>query len=133
MIYAGAATSGSNFNPAVSLGLALTGHLPFMEAILYMAFQMLGGLVAGILHVIVGSVTVNNVTVYSPYCPGGLSPLASGIQNYNAFQGAMLELIATFFLVLAVMGTGVDKRAAPGVVGLCVGGALLMSILGIGN
>jgi hypothetical protein len=52
-------------------------------------------------------------------------------------------MIATFFLVLAVygkkfsglkiIGTAIDKRAEPMVYGVCIGGTLTASALGIGN
>ena len=37
--------SGAHFNPAVSIGFALRGQLPWSEAALYIAAQLLGGLV----------------------------------------------------------------------------------------
>lgn len=37
--------SGAHFNPAVSVGLALRGKLPWSEAAIYIAAQLLGGLV----------------------------------------------------------------------------------------
>ena len=117
MIYAGANTSGSNFNPAVSLGLMLTGNLDFIQGLLYMAFQMLGAFLAGIL-----------VAWFTGTCG---CPALSGYTNH--IQSFILEFWATFFLALSVYGTAVDKRAAPGVFGLVIGGSLTMSVLGIGN
>merc|ERR1719378_1739957 len=49
MIYVGAKTSGANFNPAVSLGLFLTGNLKLIPFLAYTGFQLLGGYLAGIL------------------------------------------------------------------------------------
>src|SRR5438045_2916835 len=37
--------SGAHFNPAVTIGFALRGKLPWSEAAIYIAAQLLGGLV----------------------------------------------------------------------------------------
>eukprot|EP00747_Dinoflagellata_sp_TGD_P162541 gnl/TRDRNA2_/TRDRNA2_180240_c0_seq1.p1 gnl/TRDRNA2_/TRDRNA2_180240_c0~~gnl/TRDRNA2_/TRDRNA2_180240_c0_seq1.p1 ORF type:complete len:458 (-),score=57.40 gnl/TRDRNA2_/TRDRNA2_180240_c0_seq1:127-1500(-) len=47
MIYAMANVSGSNFNPAVSLALACTNNLSWMEAGIYIACQLAGAVVGG--------------------------------------------------------------------------------------
>jgi len=122
MIYAGGHVSGANYNPAVTLGLCLTNKLDWINGLFYMLFQYLGSFLAGLL-----------VTWYSPVnspgCPGGWD---TAVLGGSPFQGAIMELIATFFLVFTVMGTAIDTRAAKGVYGLCIGGSLTMSILGIG-
>merc|ERR1711972_314241 len=126
MIYAGANVSGANYNPAVSLGLAITGNLPWLDMAMYMLFQFVGGLLAGILVAFYSPVN-------SPGCPGGWGESTFG---GSAFAGAIMEMNATFFLVFAVMGTAVDWRMADkkwNVFGLCIGGSLTMSVLGIGN
>merc|ERR1712151_28218 len=121
MIYAGAAVSGANYNPAVSLGLAITGNLHFCDMGFYFLFQFIGAFLAGLL---------TSWYQGGPGCPPGWQ--GETFQGYS-FCGAIMEMNAAFFLVLAVFGTAVDKRAAPGVFGLCIGGSLTMSILGIGR
>merc|ERR1712178_606890 len=118
MIYAGANTSGSNFNPAVSLGLAITGNLDFISMLLYTAFQLLGGFLAGLMVAWVNG---------NCGCP------ATNTHFVNQVQAFLCELWATFFLAIAVYGTAVDKRAAKGVFGLAIGGSLTMSVVGIGS
>ena len=46
MVYSTAAVSGANFNPAVSLGLLLTGNLHVLDFALYVMAQLLGGMLA---------------------------------------------------------------------------------------
>jgi len=117
MIYAGASHSGSNFNPAVSLGLLLTGNMDWLTCLMYTLFQLLGGVLAGML-----------VYWWNKNCG---CPEVSGLVNW--LQAVLCELWGTFFLAIAVYGTAVDKRAAKGVFGMCIGGSLTMSVLGIGN
>ncbi len=47
MAYAVGRVSGGHFNPAVTLGAVLGGRLPWNQAGLYMAAQLVGGLLAG--------------------------------------------------------------------------------------
>jgi aquaporin Z len=49
MAYAVGRISGGHFNPAVTLGAVLGGRLPWNQVGLYMAAQLLGGLIAGAL------------------------------------------------------------------------------------
>jgi aquaporin NIP len=49
MIYAVGHISGAHFNPAVTLGFALTRHFPLPRVGLYWAAQMAGALVAALL------------------------------------------------------------------------------------
>lgn len=49
MIYVGAATSGANYNPAVTVGLMITGQLAFFTAICYLIAQTVGSIIAGIM------------------------------------------------------------------------------------
>jgi glycerol uptake facilitator-like aquaporin len=49
LIYVGAGISGGHYNPAVTLGLMITGKIWWWHAILYFIFQTIGSLLAGIL------------------------------------------------------------------------------------
>ena len=49
MAYAVGRISGGHFNPAVTLGAVLSGRLPWSQVGIYMAAQLLGGLLAGAL------------------------------------------------------------------------------------
>jgi len=46
-IYAMAAVSGANFNPAVSMALGVSGKLPLTEMGIYIVVQLIAGIVAG--------------------------------------------------------------------------------------
>jgi len=47
-IYALGSVSGANFNPAVTLAVALSGGIAWLNAIIYMVIQLLAGLCAGL-------------------------------------------------------------------------------------
>lgn len=97
--------SGAHFNPAVSLVFALRRELPLVELAPYALAQCLGGIAGTVIaHVMFG-----------------LAPLEIGA---NARTGAPLwfaEIVATFTLVLAILGAVRAKPdAVPVIVGLTI-------------
>lgn len=97
--------SGAHFNPAVSLVFALRRELPLVELPPYALAQCLGGIAGTVIaHVMFG-----------------LPPLEIGA---NARTGAPLwfaEIVATFTLVLAILGAVRAKPdAVPVIVGLTI-------------
>jgi len=51
----------------------------------------------------------------------------------SMWRGFLLEMFATWFLMMAIMGTAVDKRAPKGVFGFAIGGMLTACIYSIGR
>ena len=103
MIYAGAATSGAHYNPAVTVALLLIRKIGPIDAIFYMISQFLGGFTAGII------VAVLNIETTCG-CPNGMS-ITNNVVEYNVVQGFVMELIGAWFLMFVIMGTAVDDRA----------------------
>src|SRR5262245_23399452 len=46
MVYAGGHFSGGHYNPAVTLGVTLRGKMAWSEALMYMAAQVVGAVIA---------------------------------------------------------------------------------------
>lgn len=123
LIYVGAATSGGHYNPAVTIGVLITGQQFWWHSVLYIIFQALGSLLGGILL---------RYTLPKEYrALGGL-----GFPTVNPMAGLFralgCEIICTFTLVFMVFGTAVDKRASPFVYAMCIGGSLGAAVLAIG-
>jgi glycerol uptake facilitator-like aquaporin len=141
MIYVGAATSGSHFNPAVSLALLFTKNLGCIDCIFYCLFQFLGGFFGGFLiwGIHAQSEEQNKAKLVEPYCfsfPSirSQSALESGGQySARVFQACFAEFIATFFLVFMVFGTALDTTSRTSAYGFCIAGAVGMSALGSGS
>ncbi len=112
--------SGGHFNPAITLGLLLGGHISVPLAAMYWVSQLLGGLLAGwaVAAVLDSDVVAN-----------GTPALADGV---GVGAGILLEALATFFLVLVVFGTAVDKRAPTSVYPVAIGLSITAGILAIG-
>ncbi len=112
--------SGAHFNPAVTLALLLGKHIDVAMAAAYWVSQLLGGLLAAMLI---------SLTFDSAVVAGGTPALADGV---GVGQGILLEVVVTFFLVLVVYGTAVDKRAPRSVYPVAIGLAITAGILAIG-
>jgi MIP family channel proteins len=103
-------TSGAHFNPAVTTALALTKRISVVDALGYVAAQILGGIAAaGIWQLMTDAWQ-------------GAPQLASGV---SMSQGLIAEIIATFMMMIVIMGVAVDKRGSFAIIaGLPIGLAI---------
>ena len=97
--------SGAHFNPAVSLVFAGRGEFPWSEVLPYVVVQCLGG--------ICGTVIAHLMF--------DLAPLAIGTTTRSGASQWLAEAVATFTLILAILG-GVRyaPHAIPWLVGLTI-------------
>ena len=111
-----------NFNPAVSIGLLVTGRITPQEAGTFIAGQFTGSIIAAL--------------SLKGLFPAALWESSRGTRQMVSLdvttgQAFALEAIATGFLMTAVMGTAVDSKG-PKIGGLAIGLTLTACILGIG-
>jgi aquaporin Z len=109
--------SGAHINPAVTFGLWVGRTIDTLTAITYIVAQLLGGIAAGYVLMVVLGGPLNGL---------GATVLASGT---TPIQGLVVEAILTFFLVNTVFNTAVSGRAgghAPLAIGLTLAFSILM-------
>ncbi len=113
--------SGAHFNPAITFGALLTGKIPGKLAVPYWVAQLAGAAVAAsLVKVLLPRAATNAVNLGAPALGGGV----------NAFSGACLEAIFTFFLVWVVFGTAIDGRSSfKGVAGIAIGLTITIDVL----
>lgn len=118
VVYAGARASGSHYNPAVSLGLMMTGTLPRNRFAGYCTAQMIGAIAASVLTwKFVGS-------------PPAVVP-GEGVSLLKAVVG---EAIGTFALVYVVIHTVTGKgRAGNSYYGLAIGATVTVMAVAFGG
>lgn len=109
MIYAVGHVSGAHFNPAVSLGFALTRHFPWRRVVTYWAAQITGALVAAALL---------RASLGDRADVGATLPVGSQGQSF------VWELILTFFLMFVIMGVATDTRAVGEAAAIAIGGTV---------
>jgi len=119
MAYTIGEISGCHINPAITLGVALSGRMSWKDACGYWVGQVIGGIVAGALLFALTKV------VAAPDLTGGLG--TNGVAGAGGVGGAILvEVIATFIFVLVVLGATDSKYGAGKPAGLAIGLSLIL-------
>jgi aquaporin Z len=118
MIYTIGSISGCHINPAVTIGMLVTDKIEKEDAIGYIIFQCIGGIIgAGILlSIALGqpgySIDVNGLG-QNGY--GDLSPA-----GYSMAAGFVAEVVLTALFLLVIFGA-TSKDTPPGFAGLAIG------------
>lgn len=116
IVYTWGAISGAHVNPAVTLGVALTGKITWGKAVHYWIAQFVGAVLAAFsLVFLIGT-------------QGDAGSTTGLLTATNPGRTIIIEAILTFFLVCTVLGTAVAGRGG-NAVGLAIGFVLTMDIL----
>jgi MIP family channel proteins len=110
---------GGSLNPAVTVGLLFGGKIGWKEVVPYILAELAGATLAGF------ALVASLPSTFGAAVNWG-APTLSG--SVTVGQGILLELLMTFVLMFAVLGTAVDPRA-PKIGGFGIGIAVLVSVL----
>ena len=113
MIYALGHISAAHFNPAITLGFAISGRFPWRYVLPYWVAELSGGIVAAALAALLFG---GGHGAHIP-APGPLS------------RAIGVEAILTFFLMLVIIAVATDKRVAGTVPGLAIGLTVVFDVL----
>lgn len=127
MAYSVGNISGCHINPAVSLGVLLSGGMSKRDFLCYVIAQVLGGLAgAGLLGLVFGLGGVADLT-------GGFGANGLAGVHGSTIAGLLVEILLTFIFVIAILGVTSAKQNHGAFAGLVIGLTLtLVHILGIG-
>lgn len=117
-VYALGHISGNHINPAVTLGLALTGKFPWSRVPAYWAAQVVGALIGAWAILGVLGAKASEVGL-------GVAAFGTGVGPGQAF---IAEFVGTFILVFTVFGV-IDRKAAPGFAGVAIGLVVFAAII----
>ncbi|MCD8180781.1 MAG: MIP family channel protein [Firmicutes bacterium] len=119
--------SGCHINPAVSLGVLISGGMSVKDFIGYVISQCLGAFAgAGILAAIFTLGDVKDMT--EAFGANGLAGV-----NGSAAAGLLVEIVLTFIFVITILGVTSKKAGHGSFAGVVIGFTLtLVHILGIG-
>ena len=126
MAYAVGHISGGHFNPAVTIGLAISGQHPRNEVIPYIVAQVCGA--------IAGSAVLYAIAYGQAGYLGGLAANGYGersLGKYSLASGLLTEVVMTAFFLIVIIGATSDrapKGMAPLAIGLCLTLIHLISI-----
>ena len=99
MAYTIGGISGCHINPAITLGVFLSGRMSAKDCVMYMLFQFIGGLIgAALLFLLV-------TNAGSSFAAAGAGLGANGLQEgISVVSGLLAEIIFTCVFVLVVLG-----------------------------
>ena len=124
MAYGIGPISGCHINPAVSLGVFVSGRMEAKDLIGYMIAQVLGGIVAA---VVLTFIVQGHLAGYD-IAAGGLGQNGWGsgyLGEYSAGAAFMFEFIATLLFVIVILGS-TQEGAPTQIAGLAIGITLVV-------
>src|SRR5436190_22857854 len=112
--------SGGHFNPAVTLGFLITRRLAPVLGLVYWFAPISGAVLASLLlRWLYNAATRNSVELGAP-----------ALSDVSQWQGFVIELILTFFLVWVIFATAADPGGAfKSIAGLAIGLTITLDIL----
>jgi glycerol uptake facilitator len=116
-VYALGHVGGNHINPAVTVGLAVSGKFPWSQVPGYIAAQCVGA--------IVGASAIIGVLGHKA------SDVGLGVASYNGIswtQAFTAEFVGTFILVFTIFGV-IYRKAAAGFAGLAIGLVVFAAII----
>lgn len=126
MAYTIGGVSGCHINPAITLGVYMSGRMSGKDAGMYVLFQVIGAFIGSALLALVlanvdpsvfmangGDIATNT----------GSNSVASGV---SIVGGLLAEIIFTMVFVLVVLGTTDSKKGAGNFAGLAIGLSLVL-------
>ena len=112
MAYAIGGISGCHINPAITLGVYLSGRMKGKDAAMYMVFQVIGAVIGSAL-------------LYALIATGAHDgPTSTGSNSFGegeTAQAFLAEAVLTFIFVLVALGATDPKKGAGSLAGLAIG------------
>jgi glycerol uptake facilitator protein len=118
--------SGAHINPAVTMAFFVLEAIDAVEALTYIAGQILGGFVGGLILFV----------IYRPQFKASTTPLAPLTGNpdpKDVVQNVITSVLGSFFLALLVVVTVNATSNLGGITPLAVGAAVLAAALAVGG
>lgn len=129
--YAFGPISGGHFNPAVTLGLAAAGRFPWGGVLPYIIAQIVGGLVASTLVVLIGLFGPEgwlSAAQDGGFASNGFNELSPG--GFGLGAAIIVEVLFTALFVIVILGVTHSTRGS-NFAGLAIGLALVLIHLAI--
>jgi len=116
MVYTIGSISGCHINPAITLGMYLTGRMNGKDAAMYMLFQVLGALIGStVLYFIATGMGV----------PGNIAGANSYAASTSEVSAFLAEAFFSFIFVFVVLGS-TSSKAPSGFAGIAIGLTLVL-------
>jgi aquaporin NIP len=114
MVAATGHISGAHLNPAVSLAFAIARHFPWRKVPVYMAAQILGGILAALML----SMMFGNVADLGATVPAG-----------SPWQSLWMEMLLTAALMFVIVAVATDTKAVGQLAAIMIGATVAVNAL----
>ena len=120
--------SGCHLNPAVSVGLWMSGRFPASELIPYIIAQVVGAVAGALVLYIIASGTAG-FDLAGGFASNGYGEHSPG--QYSLIAALVCEVVMTFMFLIIILGA-TDKRAPAGLAPIAIGlGLTLIHLISI--
>ena len=109
--------SGCHINPAITLGVWMSGRMNTKDVFMYMIFQIIGAIIGSFLLALLVSTGAHT---------GGTATGANLFDSGEMAQAFVAETLFTFIFVLVVLGSTDEKKGAGNFAGLAIGLTLIL-------
>lgn len=118
MVYAFGRISGGHFNPAVSVGAALSGRIAWKDAGLYSAAQIGGGLVGGLVLAVVYASGDTGYSLGDDALGANFFGDRGGVDLISAL---LIEIVLTAVFLLVILAVTDERNEHPALAPLAIG------------
>lgn len=108
--------SGGHFNPAVTLGVAAAGRMPWKDVLPYIAAQLVGGLLATLIHFAIAASTGAALDAVSATFAGVSNQFGEALVPV-----LILEIVITAIFLLVILSVTAEGSTTPGFAPLVIG------------
>lgn len=109
--------SGCHINPAITLGVWLSGRMRTKRAMMYMLFQVVGGILGALLLSLLMATGAHEGPTFTG---------ANSFAPEHMWQAFLAETVFTALFVWVVLGTTDEKKGAGNMAGLVIGLTLVL-------
>ena len=114
MIYSVGYLSSAHFNPAITVGFAISRRFPWQYVLPYWLAQFAGAILAVFIHFLILPDKAN------------AAHFGATVPKIGIFPSIVIEIVLTFFLMFATMAAATDKRFKRTDSGLTIGFVILI-------
>jgi len=125
MAYAVGHVSGAHFNPAVTVGLAVSKRFPWKDVLPYIVVQVVASIVASTLLLVIANGTKGFSAHASGFAANGYGTHSPG--HYDLLSVMLVGVIITALFLFVILGA-TDGRAPVGFAPIAIGFALAILI-----
>ncbi len=124
-VYASGHISGGHINPAVTIGMLVTGKIKPPAAAAYIVVQLLGATLAAFIL----SSCLPEAAVKAVKLGATLAQDKAGVNVLSSVNVIIVEAILTFLLVTTIFAVAVDSRGPKNIYGFAIGLTVCFDIL----